>query len=147
MKKADQSQFLTSTRRQVLGGMGAGLLAAPFILSASKALAAEPVVMVTFGGSFADVVKKVIADPFTQETGIPVTIANGPDLAKAKAQVQTGNLEWDVLDGSGGPLLNAAAEGLFEELDTKIIKTSDLVARATQLTANTGGLKSGTFDR
>ncbi len=131
MKKVDQSRFLTSTRRQVLSGMGAGLLAAPFVLSASKAGAADPVVMVTFGGSFADVVQKVIVDPFTKETGIAVTIANGPDLAKAKAQVQTGNLEWDVLDGSGGPLLNAAAEGLFEELDTKIIKTSDLVARAT----------------
>ncbi|MGV2019325.1 ABC transporter substrate-binding protein [Agrobacterium sp. 22-223-1] len=131
MKMADKFQHMTSTRRQVLGGIGAGLLAAPIVLSSRSARAADPLVLVTFGGSFADVTQKVIVDPFTKETGIAVTIANGPDLAKAKAQVQTGNLEWDLLDGSGGPLLNASAEGLFEELDTKIIKTSNLVGKAT----------------
>lgn len=131
MKNTDPLHDISANRRQVLGGISAGLLAAPVVLSSRTALAASPLVLVTFGGSWADIVKQVIADPFTKEAGIEVSIANGPDLAKAKAQVETGNLEWDILDGSGGPLLNAAKEGLFEELDTKIIDTSGLVGRAT----------------
>lgn len=132
MKKTGSLLGKSPTRRQVLGGIGAGLVAAPFVLSSRSTFAADPLVLVTWGGSFTDVTKAVITDPFTAETGIGVNIVAGPDLAKAKAQVTTGNLEWDLFDGSGGTLLNAAKEGLFEELDTSIVDTSGLVGSATQ---------------
>lgn len=132
MKKSKQPHQNTTTRRQVLGGIGAGLIAAPAVLSSRTALAADNLVLVTWGGSFADVVKRVIADPFTKETGIGVTFVSGPDLAKAKAQVTTGNLEWDIFDGSGGEMHNAAREGLFEQIDTQFIGTSGLIVPATR---------------
>jgi len=131
MKTTQTLNRNTPNRRQVLGGLGAGVLAAPVVLSPSRALAAHPLVLVTWGGSYAEIIQSVIVDPFTSDTGIPMSLVSGPDLAKAKAQVTTGNLEWDLFDGSGGTLLNAANEGLFEELDTSIIDTSNLVARAT----------------
>lgn len=119
------------TRRRLISSVGAGLVAAPALMLTREASASENLVLVTWGGSFAEVIKRVIAEPFTRETGIGVTLVSGPDTAKAKAQVATGKLEWDIFDGSGGEMHNAAREGLFEELDFSIISTSGLVGRAS----------------
>lgn len=79
MKKTEQLHQIKPSRRRVLGGIGAGLLAAPFVLSSRSALAAEPLVLVTWGGSFTDLTQRVIVDPFTEETGIGVTLVAGPE--------------------------------------------------------------------
>ncbi|MCW2309372.1 ABC transporter substrate-binding protein [Rhodobium gokarnense] len=131
MSKTTKTLPPTPTRRRFLEGLGTGILAAPFVLSARRTLAADALVLVTWGGAYADVIRKAITTPFTEETGIGVTLVSGPDLSKAKAQVTTGNLEWDLYDGSGGSMHNAAKEGLFEELDTSVIDTSNLVGEAT----------------
>jgi len=131
MKTSTQLPRSAITRRRAIGGVGVGLVAAPALLLSRKATAADNLVLVTWGGSFADVVKRIIAEPFTKETGIGVTLASGPDATKAKAQVTSGRPEWDIFDGSGGEMHNAAREGLFEELDFTIVNTAGLISSAT----------------
>ncbi|MBN9075039.1 MAG: hypothetical protein BGN87_19850 [Rhizobiales bacterium 65-79] len=115
------------SRRSFIGAAGV-TLAAPFVLGSRSALAKDgPVVLATWGGLVAKAVKESWADPFTKETGISVVVAEGPDLAKVKAQIQTGNIEWDVLDLPGSMAMSGAKLGFWEPIDTNIVDTSNLV--------------------
>jgi putative spermidine/putrescine transport system substrate-binding protein len=78
--------------------------------------------MVTWGGSYQDLVEKYWSRPFTEATGIAVQLVSGPDLAKAKAQVGTKRIEWDLFDGSGAMITAGEQEELWEPLDFNIIK-------------------------
>ncbi|MBZ9922051.1 twin-arginine translocation signal domain-containing protein, partial [Mesorhizobium sp. BR1-1-7] len=87
----------TVTRRQFLrnsAAVGIGL-AAPSLLT-TRSRAAESLVYIGYGGSTQDVINKVFIESFTKETGIEIISNPGADLAKLKAQVQTGNIEWDL---------------------------------------------------
>ncbi|MCK1632590.1 ABC transporter substrate-binding protein [Bradyrhizobium sp. 162] len=117
-------------RRDVLAGavrFGATLsLAAPFVLP-HRARAATTISFATYGGSYGDFMKEFWIKPFTAETGISVEPIYGLDLAKVKAQVETGNVQWDVFDGPGTKVYGAAKEGLWEQIDTKLIDPSRFV--------------------
>lgn len=99
-------------RRQMLefGALAslAGLLPAGLSFAeAADALAAEAVaagetqvVMAGGTGAYAETIKRYFYDPFTEATGIRVIDAGGSygeKLAKLKAMVQVGRVEWDVL--------------------------------------------------
>ncbi len=58
-------------------------------------------VRVSWGVSYRAAVDAAVVAPFTQETGIQVTVIDTADLAKVKAQQMTGNIEWDVFDAPG----------------------------------------------
>src|SRR5271167_2015197 len=91
----------TITRRRFIGGTTAGfagLVAAPAIIS-RRARAADATLTVTsWGGDYNKSVREVFADPFTKETGIPVTLVDNGDMAKVKAQVLSKDVQWDVID-------------------------------------------------
>src|SRR5690554_4904716 len=116
-------------RRSVLKAMSltavAGVGASAWVRPAH---AADPIVMVSYGGSYADALKEVIADPFTKATGVPVQILNTPDLARVKAQITSGNVEWDIFDASGPLIMAGSAEGYWETIDTNIVPTSTVTA-------------------
>jgi len=60
--------------------------------------------------------------PFTEKTGIKINSAdyNG-GLAEIRAQSQSGNVTWDVVDLERQDLLGGCDEGLFETLDLNSI--------------------------
>ena len=78
----------------------------------------DAVTVVSWGGSYADASKKAYHDPFTAETGIEVRLEsyNG-GLAQVRAQVETGNVHWDVVDLEFADLVRGCDEGLFELID------------------------------
>lgn len=114
-------------RRTLLKTMAGSLAFAGTLPWIGKAYAADPLVMVSYGGSYADALKEVIADPFTKETGIPVNILNTPDLAKVKAQVSSGNVSWDIFDASGPLIMAGSKAGYWEPIDTGIVDTTKVV--------------------
>jgi len=120
---------LASPRRRALAqGLGLAMVSAPFLgLAPRVARAADPVVMVSWGGNYQESIERFIAKPFIEETGIPVKIIAGADLAKAKGQVKTGNVEWDIYDGGGAQITAGETENLWEPLDTEIVKPRNLV--------------------
>ena len=57
--------------------------------------------------------------------------ANGPDIAKLKAQVMTGNVEWDVIDLIGSQVIAADRTGVLEKLDYSVIDASDMAVQTS----------------
>lgn len=114
---------LATDRRTFL--KGAALLAAPAVIIPGRARAAESIVFVGYGGATQEAEEKAIVRVFEQETGIQVIKASGPDLGKLKAQIKSGNLEWDVVSYIGSQAAAAAKEGLLEPLDYNVINASD----------------------
>lgn len=80
--------------------------------------AEQALTVVSWGGSYARATKAAVLDPFTAETGIEVQLTdyNG-GLAQVRAQVESGNVHWDVVDLGMGDFERGCAEGLLETVD------------------------------
>ncbi len=82
--------------------------------------AAESLTVVTWGGSYEQASRKAVLEPFVAKTGIEIDVEdyNG-GLAQIRAQVETGNVHWDVVDLELADLARGCDEGLLEiiELD------------------------------
>ncbi|RWO48412.1 MAG: ABC transporter substrate-binding protein [Mesorhizobium sp.] len=117
------------SRRQFIATMATGTLAAPFIVRNARA-ATNSLVFVTWGGNYRTAIEESIVKPFMAETGVSVQIIDTPDLAKIKAQVQTGNVQWDVFDAINWQAFFGTSQGLWEELDPALFDAPDLVIPA-----------------
>lgn len=80
---------------------------------------------VSYGGVFQDGQTKAAIEPFAQESGATV-LQDGPtDNAKIRAQVESGNVTWDVIDSTN--VFTAANCGeLFMPIDTSIVDISKI---------------------
>ncbi len=67
------------------------------VMTAESALCKQKVVVCSWGGQSAEIEKECFYDPFEKETGIQVIMTSPPTDAKIKAQVDSGNVEWDVI--------------------------------------------------
>jgi putative spermidine/putrescine transport system substrate-binding protein len=106
---------MTGHRRSIL------TLAAALLLAAlgTRAGAAEPLVVSSWGGNWKDTVERVIAKPFTQKTGIPVEFEVGGTLDRlAKARVAKGQPLVDVTLTTSHVGRLYISDGLFQKLDT-----------------------------
>ncbi|MGL9623881.1 ABC transporter substrate-binding protein [Bradyrhizobium sp. U531] len=114
-----------TSRRKFLATVATASLAAPFVLRQARA-ASKELVFVTWGGTYRAALEEGIIKPFTAETGINVKIIDTPDLAKIKAQVQTGNVQWDVFDAINWQAFFGSNHGLWEQLDPALFDAADL---------------------
>lgn len=76
-----------------------------------------------FGGTWAEHMRTHVFDPFEREKGIAVVDEGGVNLAKIKAMVEAGSVQWDVVNVIGPWLISGTKEGLFEPLDYSLIST------------------------
>ena len=76
------------------------------------------ITVVSWGGSYARSSVKAYHDRFVEETGIQIKLDeyNG-GLAQVRAQAETGNVTWDVIDMEAGDALLGCDEGLLETVD------------------------------
>lgn len=75
------------------------------------------VVIVSFGGTYQDALRKAFFESFSKETGIRVVEQSPFNLAKIKAMVATGNTEWDVVDTPGSAFATLVDQKLVEPID------------------------------
>lgn len=109
------------------------LSASLLTLACQAAQAADSLNFVSWGGTTQDAQKEAWAVPFTKATDIKV-VQDGPtDYGKLKAMVESGNVQWDVVDVEADFALRAASEGLLEPLDFTQIKR-DKIDRASSPT-------------
>lgn len=106
------------SRRQALKHLGATAGGAAFTLSSPGILKAQAstLVVVSGGGSYEEAFRKAVLDPFQRETGIKVTYVSPADGAKLKAQVDSNNVQWDVVELSS-PAFRPDAAKYVEEID------------------------------
>jgi putative spermidine/putrescine transport system substrate-binding protein len=83
---------------------------------------AETITVVSWGGAYTKSQIKAYHEPFTAKTGIAVQSEdyNG-GLAEVKAQVEAGNVIWDLVDVEVSDLIRGCDEGLLETIDHSIL--------------------------
>jgi putative spermidine/putrescine transport system substrate-binding protein len=113
------------TRRNMLAAGGSALIAAPFVHTSAQAQG-KIVYVNSYGGVWETSWKKAFFDPFTAQTGIQIKTVPGVSFAKLKAQVQTGNYQWDVVNLGSVEYGQAVLENLLEKVDKVAAKTDQL---------------------
>lgn len=100
----------------------------PLILSAALAggcgvaLAQESLTVVSWGGAYGEAQKKHVIEPYQKDTGVRVLFEDYTGgVAEIKAQVESGNIQWDVVDFEVIDLERACSEGLLEEIPRDIL--------------------------
>ena len=86
-------------------------------LAGSLPATAEEMTMVSWGGAYGRATQKALLDPFGADTGYDMRMEdfNG-GLAEIRAQVETGNVHWDVVDLEAADAVRGCDEGLLEVL-------------------------------
>ena len=81
----------------------------------SQPAAGDSLTVVSWGGSYARACQKAQHEPFTAETGIDIRLeAYNGGLAQIRAQVESGNVHWDVVDLEMADAARGCDEGLLE---------------------------------
>ena len=73
-----------------------GLLRTPPAWAVKSLKGSGEVIFCGWGGSYQDAQREVFFEPFTKETGIKVIDTTMPSTSKVKAQIDSGNVEWDT---------------------------------------------------
>jgi putative spermidine/putrescine transport system substrate-binding protein len=113
------------SRRRILTLGGGSAIAAPFILRSAHAQA-RTVYVNSYGGVWETAWKKAFFDPFTAQTGIQIKPVPGVSFAKLKAQVQTKNYDWNVINLGDVEYGQAVLEGLLDKVDRSAAKADRL---------------------
>jgi len=96
--------------KALLAGLGIGLM--------SVSVYAETLTVVSWGGAYSMSQRKAYHEPFMKETGNVILEDEwGGELSAVRAQIETNNYKWDVIDLETGPALQGCDEGIFESLD------------------------------
>lgn len=83
--------------------------------------------IVSYGGTMQDAVRKAYCEPFEALSGIKVRDIAGADLNKVKAMVDTGNVDWDVVQLSRSSVKNLMKKGdYFEKLNYDLVDTANI---------------------
>ncbi len=116
------------SRSLLYAGLSAAAIIGAMAVTIRLAEAAEDksLTVVSWGGAYTKSQVEAYHKPFTAETGIAVVNAdyNG-GIAEVKAQVESGNVVWDVVDMEVGDALRACDEGLLEPLDPASFPAGD----------------------
>lgn len=114
------------SRRSILVG-AAGVLVTPMVMRPSRAVAnSGSVTLTSYGGSFQEILQKQVVTAFTEQTGIQVNMVPAPDLARIKAQLAMGNVEWDIWDGAASEGAFGSKQGFWDKLDSSLFDVEDM---------------------
>ena len=107
-------------------------LAAALAIGATPAMARD-LTAVSFGGAYGAAQKMHMVDPYIEVTGNNVLFEDySGGIAEIKAQVEAGNIQWDVVDIKVIDLERACSEGLLEIIPTDILPPGDDGTPATE---------------
>jgi putative spermidine/putrescine transport system substrate-binding protein len=109
-------------------GSGRALIAAAAICGwSAPAPSQESVSLVTYGGPLQEAEMKALYEPTAKKLGITVKVYTMPStarLANLRAQVQSGNVSYDLIAIAGSSCQQIANGGLTEELDYRVVDRS-----------------------
>jgi len=95
-----------------------GSFAAAAALVSLNAMATDSLTVVSWGGAYTSSQVKAYHQPFTKETGIQISsIDYNGGLAQLRAQVESGNVAWDVVDLELSDAVRGCDDGLLELAD------------------------------
>lgn len=102
--------------------IAASLMLVVSLVLATVLFASDGVVNVLhYGGTMGKAMRPAYFDPAEKQLGIRVNDMSRTDMAKIKAMVQSGKIEWDVVSVNTMEVYRGAKEGLWEPIDYSII--------------------------
>ena len=108
-------------------GITLGAFIAASIFNAGLAQAADPVTVVSWGGSYGAAQDAALFNDASKNSGIEIIRESGASMSKTCLQVESGSVQWDlVVTGSGGSA-SAAAKGCLEKIDYTVVDVSDFI--------------------
>ena len=95
--------------------------AASLGLVASSAAAQDSLTVVSWGGAYTKSQVEAYHKPYMKKTGIKINSEdyNG-GIAQIKAQVESGNVTWDLVDLEPADVSRGCDEGILEEIDAAL---------------------------
>lgn len=113
-----EGELQMSNLRKSCSPVAAMTVGAAALLVAALPAEAQSITVVSGGGAYSASQIEAYHKPFAEETGTTVNSADyNFDLGPIRAQVEAGNVHWDVADVEEHQAIRGCAEGLFEELD------------------------------
>lgn len=111
--------MIDSKRWQIAGRLVAAI---GVLLVAGSVSAADSLTVVSWGGAYTRSQVKAYHEPFTEKTGVTILSEdyNG-GLAQIKAQVDAGNVRWDLVDLEMSDAVRGCDEGLLERINPNIL--------------------------
>ncbi len=100
--------------------------AADICTNPEKSPAGTALTFVSYGGAYQEAQRKAWLQPYTDLTGVAFAEEEGTDYAKIKAQVDSGQITWDVVDIGNDFGLDAHAQYL-EPMDYSLIKQDEIL--------------------
>lgn len=89
--------------------------------------AGRKLVIASWGGAYQEAQRKAHFERFAKKYGVEIVEASPTDYGKIKAMVESGNVEWDVVDVDLDAVPRLAAQGLLEPLDWSKMKKEDFI--------------------
>lgn len=82
----------------------------------------------SYGGAFQEAQRKAYFEPFTKATGIEIREETyGGEFARIEMMVNSGKVDWDLVDVETDMLYRGIEKNLFEDIDYKNINKDDLL--------------------
>ncbi len=105
--------------------LGIGILSISLLAFSFQTASAEPITVVSWGGSYGKAQDRALFTDASNHSGIAINRESGASMTKTCLQVQSGSVTWDlVVTGSGGAAA-AAADGCLEKIDYSVVDVSD----------------------
>lgn len=103
------------TPSTIAGAVAAGLLAAPAAGFADD----KELTIVSWGGAYEESQRRAYYEPYSERTGTEITqeSKSAQGLANVRAQVESGNVTWDVVDMLEPDAMRGCSDGVLEEID------------------------------
>ena len=102
------------------------LLLAGALALATQGAAAQDLTVTSFGGAYGAAQKEHMIDPYVAESGTNILFEDyGGGVAEMKAQSESGNIQWDVVDIEVIDLERACSEGYVAVIDHSILPDGD----------------------
>lgn len=115
--KRVSSQFCT--------GALAAIAASGALVLPSSAVNAEPITVVSWGGTYGAAQDNALFNDASKNTGIEIIRESGASMSKACLQVESGSVTWDLVVTGSGSGAAAAAKGCLEKIDYGVVDVSD----------------------
>jgi len=108
-------------------GLKLGALIAASLFNVGQVQAADPITVVSWGGSYGKAQDAALFTDASKNSGIDIIRESGASMSKVCLQVESGAVSWDlVITGSGGSA-SAAEKGCLEKIDYSVVDVSDFI--------------------
>ncbi len=102
-----------------------GLSAATTAMLGTATMAEDALTVVSWGGAYANSQIKAYHEPFAKANGVKVnSVDYNGGLAEIKAQVESGNVAWDIVDVELSDAIKGCDEGLLEPIDKSVLSAA-----------------------